>query len=90
VHLLVQFLALRVLVRQPSVALAGLLALGSTVVALAIVAALLSGLNLHGFSTYVWATLIIWVTTAVADTIARRMIRERRQERRQDRREARG
>ena len=44
-HLAVQFLALRVLVRQPSVALAGLLALGSTVVALIIVNLIVSGLT---------------------------------------------
>jgi len=37
VHLAVQFLALRVLIRQPSVALAGLLAVASTTVALVIV-----------------------------------------------------
>ena len=37
VFLIVNFLALRVLIRQPSVGLAGLLALGSTIVSLIIV-----------------------------------------------------
>jgi hypothetical protein len=37
VHITVRFLALRILVRQPSVAVAGLLALGSTIVARIIV-----------------------------------------------------
>jgi hypothetical protein len=82
VHLVVQFMALRVLVRQPSVALAGLLALGSTVIALIIVNAIVSGLSISGASTYVLATLIIWLSTAVADTLGRRAIRSRREERR--------
>jgi hypothetical protein len=77
VHLGIQVLALRVLVRQPSVALAGLLALGSTIVALIIVNAIVSGLYIHGIQTYVLATLIIWLTTAVSDTIGSRMTRDR-------------
>lgn len=78
VHLVVQVLALRVLVRQPSVALAGLLALAATVVSLIIVNAIVSGLFITGIQTYVLATLIIWATTATSDTVGRRMIRERR------------
>jgi hypothetical protein len=78
IHLGVQVLALRVLVRQPSIALAGLLALASTTVALIIVSAIVSGLTIHGASTYVFATLIVWFTTAVSDTIGRRRVRERR------------
>src|SRR5215831_20913244 len=78
VHLGVQVLALRVLVRQPSIALAGLLALASTTVALIIVSAIVSGLTIHGASTYVFATLIVWLTTSVSDTIGRRRVRERR------------
>jgi hypothetical protein len=79
VHVLVSLFALRVLVRQPSVALAGLLALGSTVVALIIVNLIVSGLSIHGASTYVAATIIIWATTAVGDTAGRRLIRADRQ-----------
>ena len=86
VHLVVQFLALRVLIRQPSVAMAGLLAMGSTVVALIIVTLVVPGLHVHGPTTYLWATLIIWVSTAAADVVGRRMIRDRRQDRREDRR----
>jgi len=86
VHIGVQFLALRVLVRQPSVALAGLLAVASTIVSLIIVVLLVSGLTIHGASTYLFATLIIWVTTAAADMIGQRMIRDRRMDRRQERR----
>jgi putative membrane protein len=81
VHLAVQFLALRVLVRQPSVALAGLLALASTIVALIIVNIIVSGMRLHGISTYVLATLIIWLATVGGDVVGHRMIRARRQER---------
>ncbi len=80
VHLVVQLLALRVLVRQPSVALAGLLALAATIVSLIIVNAIVSGLFINGASTYVLATLIIWITTATSDTVGRRMIRDRRRE----------
>jgi hypothetical protein len=69
-----------VLVREPSIALAGLLALGSTIISLIIVNAIVSGLTIHGIQTYVWATLIIWATTAVSDTIGRRMVRERRRD----------
>jgi peptidoglycan/LPS O-acetylase OafA/YrhL len=78
IHLGIQVLALRVLVRQPSIALAGLLALGSTVVSLIIVNAIVSGLFIHGIQTYVLATLIIWLTTAVSDTVGSRMTRDRR------------
>ncbi len=85
-HIVVQFLALKVLIRQPSVALAGLLALASTIVALAIVNAIVSGMHIGGPSTYVPATLIIWACTAISDTIATRRVRADRVERRVDRR----
>ncbi len=78
VHLAVQLLALRVLVRQASVALAGLLALAATIVSLIIVNAIVSGLYIHGIQTYALATLIIWLTTATSDTISTRMVRQRR------------
>ncbi len=88
VHIIVQVLALKVLVRQPSVALAGLLALAATVVALVIVAAVVSGLHIHGATTYLVATVIIWITSAIADTAARHMVRDSRDERRDERRAA--
>ena len=78
VHLIVQFLALRILVRQPSVAMVGLLALASTVVSLIVVNWLVSGLTIKGTSTYLWATLIVWITTSIGDFIGTRKIRERR------------
>lgn len=80
VHLLVNFFTLRILIRQPSVATAGLLALVSTVVALIIVGLVVSGLSIHGASTYVIATLIIWIATALSDMIGRRKIRQRRRD----------
>jgi len=86
VHIAVQFLALRVLIRQPSVALAGLLAIASTVISLLIVNLIVPGLHIHGASTLLFATLIIWVTTALADMLGRRMIRDRRLDRREERR----
>jgi hypothetical protein len=85
-HIAVQFLALKVLVRQPSVALAGLLALASTIIALAIVNAIVSGMHIGGPSTYIPATLIIWACTALADTLGTRRIRDERAERRAERR----
>lgn len=88
-HIVVQFLALKVLVRQPSIALAGLLALASTIVALFIAVAVVPGLNVHGAEDYVWATLIIWATTATADVLARRTLRDERFEKRLDRAERR-
>ncbi len=87
VHLAVQFLALRVLIRQPSVALAGLLAIASTIVALIIVSLVVSGLHVRGADTYLFATLIIWLTTAGADFVGQRMIRDRRLDRREERRD---
>ena len=69
VHLVVTFVALRVLVREPSIALAGLLALASTIVSLIIVNAIVSGLTIHQIQTYVAATVIIWLTTSVSDMI---------------------
>jgi hypothetical protein len=82
IHIGVQVLALRVLVRQPSIALAGLLALASTVVSLIIVNAIVSGLTIHGLQTYVVATLIIWITTSIGDIVARQMLKTRRAARR--------
>ena len=71
-------MALKVLVREPSLALAGLLALASTIVSLIIVNAIVSGLYISGLQTYVLATAIVWLATAISDTIGRRMIRARR------------
>lgn len=81
VHLVVSVVALRMLVREPSVALAGLLALASTIVSLIIVNAIASGLTIRGLQTYVLATAIVWVTTAVGDTVGKRMIQARRAQR---------
>jgi len=83
IHMIVQLIALRVLVREPSVALAGLLALASTIISLIIVAAIIPGLTIHRFYTYALATIIIWITTALADMIGRRIVRKRRAERRE-------
>jgi CDP-diglyceride synthetase len=81
VHIFVSVIALKTLVREPSIALAGLLALASTIVALIIVNLVVSGLAIHGIQDYLYATLIIWVTTSIGDMVGRRMIRARRQER---------
>ena len=82
VHIIVSFMALRVLIRQPSVALAGLLAIASTIVSLIIVSLIVPGLSIHGMATYVYATLLIWLTTAIGDVAGRRMLRARRERRR--------
>jgi hypothetical protein len=81
VNLVVNVVALRILIRQPSVTTAGLLALVSTIVSLIIVNIVVSGLRIHGVSTYVIATLIIWIATTLADMIGGRKIRQRRVER---------
>jgi len=81
VHIVVQFLALRVLIRQPSIALAGLLALASTIIALFVVNLIVDGISISGAGTYVLATLIIWACTAVADVAGGALIRSRRRER---------
>ena len=81
IHLVIQLIALRVLVREPSIALAGLLALASTIVSLIIVNLIVSGLTIRGVSTYVFATVIIWLTTALGDMIGRRLVRARRKDR---------
>jgi hypothetical protein len=77
VNLGVSFLALKVLVRNPSVPVAGLLALASTIVSLVIVNILVSGLKLSGTTTYVFATLIIWITSAITVMVGGREARER-------------
>ena len=84
VHLVVNFMALRVLIRQPSVSMAGLLALASTIVALFIVNLVVDDISIHGASTYILATLIIWICTALGDVIGSRMVRARRRDRRAD------
>ena len=82
VNLVVNFIAVRVLIRTPSVALAGMLALASTIVSLIIIDIVISGIRIRGVSTYLLATLIIWIATVVGDVVARRMLRARRAERR--------
>ena len=72
VHIIVNFFALQVLIRQPSVAMAGLLALASTIVSLIIVNLIVSDISIGGATTYLGATLIIWITTAVADMLGGR------------------
>lgn len=81
VNLVVNVVALRILIRQPSVPTAGLLALVSTIVSLIIVEIVVSGLKIDGVSTYVIATVIIWIAAALGDMIGRRKIRQRRVER---------
>ena len=39
---------------------------------------MISDISISGVATYVLATLIIWITTAVADVIGGRVIRDRR------------
>jgi hypothetical protein len=81
-HLLVSFFLLRILVRQPSIALAGLLALASTVVSLVITSVFVNGLTVHGVQAYVVSTVVIWLCTVGADFLGRRRIRELRRDRR--------
>ena len=81
VHFIIQIFALRTLVRMLSVALAGLLAIASTIISLFIVNLAVSGLTINGFSTYLFATLIIWATSFTADIMSQRMIRRRRLDR---------
>ncbi|MGZ4280547.1 MAG: hypothetical protein ACXVQ4_00495 [Gaiellaceae bacterium] len=49
-------------------------------VSLIIVDIVVSGLSIHGVSTFVLATLIIWISTALSDFLGRRKIRERRRD----------
>lgn len=84
VHIVVSFVALRILVRQPSVSMAGLLAVASTVVSLIVVSLIISGLSIRGPLSYLGATLIIWATTALGDVVGDRMIRARRHRDRRD------
>ena len=58
--------------------MAGLLALGATIVSLIIVNLIIGGMKIHGPGTYVVATLIIWICTVIGDAVGRRMIRDRR------------
>ena len=77
VNMIVSFLALRVLVRNPSIATAGLLELASTIVSLFLVNVIVSGVSIRG-SAYIGATLIVWLTTTVAVMMGGRRIRETR------------
>jgi len=78
VNLAVSFLALKVLIRNPSIPVAGLLALASTILSLVIVNILVSGLHISGTLTYVLATLIIWIASAISVMVGGRKARERR------------
>ena len=76
--LIVSFFALRVFVRDPSVSLALLLALASTILSLIVVNIIVSGVSVDGVGDYLLAGIIIWICTAIADVIGGRMIRDRR------------
>jgi|SRR6478609_10386415 len=80
VHFFVLLLALRIFVKEgnPSIAMAGLLALASTVISLIVVNLIVSDMTIKGVDTYVTAALIIWLTTAIGDVVGGRMIRARR------------
>jgi hypothetical protein len=80
VHFFVLLIALRIFVKgaNPSIAMAGLLALASTVVSLILVNLIVSDMTIKGLDTYVFAALIIWFTTAIGDVVGGRMIRARR------------
>jgi hypothetical protein len=80
-HILISFVALRILIREPSIAMAGILALLSTILALLVVNWLVDDVSISGTMTYILATLIIWITTTIADVIGGRMIRARRADR---------
>ena len=82
VHIVVSFFALRVFVRDPSVSLALLLALASTIISLIVVNLVISDFSVDGAANYLVAAIIIWICTAIADVIGGRMIRERRRDRR--------
>ena len=81
-HLVVSFVALHIVAREPSTSAAGLLTLGSTIVALLISSAIVGGLTINGIGTYVAAAVIIWLTTSISDVIGRRMIRAERRKHR--------
>jgi hypothetical protein len=82
VHIVVSFFALRVFVRDPSVSLALLLALASTIISLIVVNLVISDFSVDGAANYLVAAIIIWICTAIADVIGGRIIRERRRDRR--------
>jgi hypothetical protein len=78
VDLIVDFLALRVLIRNPGIAMAGILALASTVVSLVIVNLIVSDFHIKGASDYLVTTIIIWITTTIAHVAGRRRIGDAR------------
>ena len=78
VHVIVLFFAMRVFVRNPSVSMALLLALASTILSLIIVNLIVSDISISGVGTYLVAGIIIWLCTAIADVIGTRKIRQQR------------
>ena len=78
VHIVVQFIALKMFLKEPSVSFALLLALASTIVALVIVNIVVSGVSVDGVANYLAAGVIIWICTAIADVAGTRKIRARR------------
>ena len=78
VNLVANIITLRKLVRAISATIAGIVALGTTIVSLFIVSVLIPGVSVHGFTTYLWAGLIIWLCTVAADVMTRRVLRQRR------------
>jgi hypothetical protein len=78
VHIVVQFIALKMFLKEPSVSFALLLALASTLVALVIVNLVVSDVRISGVGTYLAAAIIIWICTAIADVLGTRKIRARR------------
>ncbi|MFM7224177.1 MAG: hypothetical protein ACKOBG_01400 [Actinomycetota bacterium] len=80
IHVLVTFVALRALVREPTITRVVFLPMLVTIASLVICSILVSGLSIHGPMSYVWSGLILWACMAAAHAGGRRKLREQRRD----------
>lgn len=78
IYILVTFVAIRALVREPTITRVVLLPMLVTIASLVICSILVSDLSIRGVMSYVWSGLILWACMAGAHTIDRRKLREQR------------
>lgn len=80
IHILVTFVAIRALVREPTITRVVFLPMLVTIASLVICSVIVTGLSIHGVLSYVWSGLILWACMAAAHSVGRRRLREERRD----------
>ena len=80
IHVLVTFVAIRAVVKEPTISRVVFLPMLITIASLVICSILVSGLSIHGPLNFVWAGLILWACMAAAHAVGRNKLRDSRRD----------